>query len=141
MNQHHFKFTTLAFALTTIWTLYGFFEYFTEDQGLFHGLGVLMYFIGSMAVSLFVSIVLIFMRLVFCRSERKHLITDHFLYITVGIFNCYFFIIWLICLFLKDLILDTEISLFALGNLSVSIFIFFDVYYNKRIQREVTIVG
>jgi hypothetical protein len=42
-NKQHYKFIIFSFVLINIWTLYGFFDYFTDKDLIFHGLGLFIF--------------------------------------------------------------------------------------------------
>ncbi|WP_306568187.1 hypothetical protein, partial [Flavobacterium lindanitolerans] len=115
-----------------IWTLYGFFDYFTDKD--FHGLGLFIFYIYSIFSCLIFGAILILLRILYFKKERKDKLRTNFFYLFTGIFNTYIFIVWLVCLSLKILPIDDPLIFYLLGNLVISIFILLDIYYKKNLK-------
>ncbi|KQS45826.1 hypothetical protein ASG38_14520 [Flavobacterium sp. Leaf359] len=100
-NKQHYKFIIFSFILINIWTLYGFFDYFTDKDLIFHGLGLFIFYIYSIFSCLIFGAILILLRILYFKKERKDKLRTNFFYLFTGIFNTYIFIVWLVCLSLK----------------------------------------
>ena len=131
-DKQHYKFTTLSFILLNIWTLYGFFDYYTDKDGMFPGLDSFFFFVKSIFSCLILGVSLILMRILYFKKGRKNKVRANFFYIFTGIFNAYIFIVWLVCLFLKIFSFDQPLTFYILGNLVISVFIFLDIYYKRQ---------
>jgi len=129
-DKQHYKFTTLSFILINIWTLYGFFDYFSDKDLL----GLFLFYLYSIFSCLILGVSLILLRILYFKKERKNKIRINFFYIFTGIFNAYIFIVWLVCLFLKIFSLDQPLTFYILGNLVISLFILLDIYYIKNLK-------
>jgi uncharacterized membrane protein len=133
-NKQHYKFIIFSFILINIWTLYGFFDYFTDKDLIFHGLGLFIFYIYSIFSCLIFGAILILLRILYFKKEQKNKLRTNFFYLFTGIFNTYIFIVWLVCLSLKILPIDDPIIFYLLGNLVISIFILLDIYYKKNLK-------
>lgn len=139
-EKQQYKFTALSFVLINIWTLYAFFDYFTDNDLMFHGLGLFFFFWNSIFSCLILGFSLILLRILYFKKNRKHKLRTNFFYIFTGIFNAYVFIIWLICLSLKILLLEIPLTFFMIGNLLISAFIFLDIYYKKDMRTATDVI-
>ena len=129
-DKQHYKFTTLSFILINIWTLYGFFDYFSDKDLL----GLFLFYVYSIFSCLILGVSLILLRILYFKKERKNKVRTNFFYIFTGIFNAYIFIVWLVCLFLKIFSLDQPLTFYILGNLVISLFILLDIYHIKNLK-------
>lgn len=130
-DKQHYKFTTLSFILINIWTLYGFFDYFSDKDLL----GLFLFYVYSIFSCLILGVSLILLRILYFKKERINKVRNNFFYIFTGIFNAYIFIVWLVCLFLKIFSFDQPLTFYLLGDLVISVFIFLDIYYKKDLKR------
>ena len=130
-EKQHYKCTTLSFVLINIWTLYVFFDYFVTRHKIFSETGLFIFFVKSIFFCIVLGVTLILLRLFYFKKKRKDKLRANFFYIFAGVFNLYVFIIWLICLFLKLLPADTPLAFYMLGDLTIALFIGFDIYYKK----------
>ena len=133
-NKQHYKFIIFSFILINIWTLYGFFDYFTDKDLIFHGLGLFIFYIYSIFSCLILGAILILLRFLYFKKERKDKLRTNFFYLFTGIFNTYIFIVWVVCLSLKILPINDPLIFYLLGNLVISIFILLDIYYKKNLK-------
>ena len=129
-DKQHYKFTTLTFILINIWTLYGFFDYFSDKDLL----GLFLFYVYSIFSCLILGVSLILLRILYFKKERKNKVRTNFFYIFTGIFNAYIFIVWFVCIFLKIFSLDQPLTFYLLGNLVISICILLDIYYKKDLK-------
>ncbi|OJX51825.1 MAG: hypothetical protein BGO88_03600 [Flavobacterium sp. 38-13] len=133
-NKQHYKFIIFSFILINTWTLYGFFDYFTDKDLIFHGLGLFIFYIYSIFSCLILGAILILLRILYFKKERKDKLRTNFFYLFTGIFNTYIFIVWVVCLSLKILPINDPLIFYLLGNMVISIFILLDIYYKKNLK-------
>lgn len=133
-NKQHYKFIIFSFILINIWTLYGFFDYFTDKDLIFHGLGLFIFYIYSIFSCLILGAILILLRILYFKKERKDKLRTNFFYLFTGIFNTYIFIVWVVCLSLKILPINDPLIFYLLGNMVIPIFILLDIYYKKNLK-------
>lgn len=138
MREKIFKYSTLSFILINFWTLYLFFDYFTEKRGIFEALGLFFQFVGSIMYAVGFSCVLLIIRLIFHLRNKTNPLKTNFFYILCGIFNLNNFIIWSICIILKILEIGNEfLTIFMISSLLISCFIIVDIYkssFNQKIK-------
>ncbi|WP_297869541.1 hypothetical protein [uncultured Flavobacterium sp.] len=122
-------YSIISFVLLNIWTLYLFFDYFTEKEQMFHGLGLFFNFVNSMMYAVGLGCFLLVLRLVMFLKNKSNPLKSNFIYILCGIFNLNIFFVWLICIILKILeIGNGMLASFAFGSLLISGFIISDTY-------------
>lgn len=122
-------YSIISFVILNIWTMYLFFDFFTEQEQMFHGLGLLFNFLHSMIYAVGLGCFLLILRLVVFLKNKSNPLKSNFIYILCGIFNLNIFIIWLICIILKILeIGNGMLASFAFGSLLISSFIISDIY-------------
>ncbi len=138
MKEKIFKYSTLSLVLINFWTLYLFFDYFTEKRGIFEALGLFFQFAGSVVYAVAFSCVLLIIRLVFHLRKKTNPLKTNFFYILCGIFNLNNFIIWSICFVLKILeIGNCYLAIFIVSSFLISCFILVDIYQsNFRSKKE-----
>ena len=138
MKEQIYKFSTITFVIINIWTLYMFFDYFTEKSTMLHGLGLYFNFIYSLIYACRLGSVLMIVRLFLYLRKKTNPLKSNFFYIFCGIFNLNLFFIWLICISLNILDIDTGLIIFlAIGSLLISSFIIFDIYKSSfKIQKN-----
>jgi len=134
MTKNDFKFATISLLLINIWTLYGFFDYYT-DTGMFSGLGLLIFFGYSLVIACGAGFILLLSRFFFFKKDKKSLMINNFFYMFSGIFNLALFLIWSTALILKMLSIDDGTLFYALLNLIISIVTFIDIYRFRKISR------
>lgn len=123
------SYSLISFVLLNVWTLYLFFDYFTEKEQMFHGLGLFFNFVYSIICAVGLGSVLLIIRLIVFLKNKSNPLKSNFIYILCGIFNLNIFIIWLTCIVLKVLeISDGMLASFAIGSLLISSFIISDIY-------------
>jgi hypothetical protein len=123
------SYSVISFILINIWTLYLFFDYFTEKEQMFHGLCLFFNFVYSIVFAVGLGCVLLILRLIMFLKNKSNPLKSNFIYILCGIFNLNIFIIWLICLVLKILeISNGMLESYAIGSLLISSFIISDIY-------------
>ena len=131
MKEKIYKYSLITFVIINIITLYLFYDYFTEKQSIFHGIGIFFNFIRLIIFSLGLSLILLLVRFYFFIKEKKNYLKTNFFYVFSAIFSFNVFLNWVICICLDLFPLKTELTLIVLGLFSVSIFMLYDIYkYN-----------
>jgi hypothetical protein len=129
MAEKIFKYSTLSFILIIFWTLYLFFDYFTEKQGMFDSWGLLFNFFNSLLFAFGLACILLIIRLIFYIKKKQNVLKSNFLYILSGIFNLNLSIIWLICIILKVIdIGNAFLATFSISLFLIACFIITDIY-------------
>ena len=126
MKKKIYKYLLLSFILINFWTLYGFFNFFLEAPGWFHGFGVGIFYFDTLYVSLGIGFVLILLRLALYFLKKKNFLKTNFIYILTGIFNLNLCLIGLISLCLE--IFDIDFIPFIVALIIISAIINFDIY-------------
>jgi hypothetical protein len=134
MTKNDFKYAAISLLLINIWTLYGFFDYYT-DTGMLSGLGLLTFFGYSLFIACVAGFILLLSRFFFFKKENKSIIINNFFYMFSEIFSLSLFLIWLTAIILKVLSIDDGTLFYALPNLIISIVIFIDIYKFRKIKR------
>ena len=139
MKEKVLSYSIISFVLLNIWTLYVFFNYFTEKDNMFHGLSLLYNFAYSLLYAVGLGCILLIVRLILHLKKKTYTLKSNFFYILSGIFNLNNFIIWLICMVLKILNFDNDILAYlAIGSFLISSFIIIDIYKSVfRIDKTV----
>lgn len=135
MKEKILTYALLSFALLNIWSLYLFFDYFTEKDQIMHSLGLFLNFVYTAVAAVLLGGLLLVIRLIFHFMKKENPFQANFFYILSGIFNANIFIIWLISLYLNILELGSgRLQVCAFLSLLLSIVILSDVYksYRKR---------
>lgn len=131
MKEKIYKYSVITFVIINFITLYLFYDYFTEKPAMFHGLGLFFNFVRLIIISLGLGIILLLLRLYFYLRKKKNYLKTNFFYIFSAIFSFNLFINWVICLVMNLISFDTGFTLFILGIISTSIFMFYDIYQNN----------
>lgn len=128
MVEKIFKYSTLSFILINFWTLYLFFDYFTEKQGMFDSWGLLFNFVNSLFYAVGLACILLIIRLIFYIKKKQNVLKFNFLYILSGIFSLNL-IIWLICIILKVIDIGNEfLATISISLFLIACFIITDIY-------------
>ena len=134
MTKNDFKFAAISLLLINIWTLYGFFDYYT-DTGMLSGLGLLVFFGYSVFIACVAGFILLLSRFLYFKKAKKNKIINHFFYVFAGLFNLNLFIIWTTSIILKVLNLYDNTIFYAISSLLISIVIFIDIYRFRKISK------
>jgi len=119
----------VSFIMLNIWTLYLFFDFFMEKDGIMHSLGLFLNFIYTVIGAVTIGGILLLTRLVFHFQKKPNPLRGSFWYILCGMFNFNIFIIWSASMVLKILEVGSgRLEVFAVVSLLISILIFGDVY-------------
>ncbi|MBP6760003.1 MAG: hypothetical protein KA133_12185, partial [Flavobacterium sp.] len=119
MTKNDFKYAAISLLLINIWTLYGFFDYYT-DTGMLSGLGLLVFFGYSLFIASVLGFVLLLSRFFYFKKAKKNRIINHFFYVFAGLFNLNLFIIWTTSIILKVLNLYNNTIFYAISSLLIS---------------------
>ena len=135
MKETIFKNLALSLILTNIWTICAFFIYFFESPGWFHGFEVLFFYIYSCWISGGIGIILILLRLLYFKNDRKNKLCLNFTYSCIATFNLLLFLIFLILIFFQ--IMDRGfLEMFLFINPIIATFAYVDIF---KTIRQVTI--
>lgn len=97
MQKTFYKSLSISFLITTIWTLIGFFIYFYEEPGLFHGLKTLLYFVWSCWFSSGLSFLIILCCLL--KPQKRFLLKLGLLTIVITL-NAFYSLLYLLLIIL-----------------------------------------
>ncbi len=129
MKEKVLAYSVISLVLLYGWTLYLFFDYFTEKGIWFHGLGLFFNYVYSAMCAVGLGSLLLIIRLFFYLRGKINPLKSNFFYILCGIFNLNIFIIWLICIILRILEVRADILLSSvISSLLISTFIIQDIY-------------
>lgn len=129
MREKILTYAVISFILLNIWTLYLFFDYYTEKDQIMHGLGLFLNFIYTVMAAVALGGILLLIRLVFHFQKKPNPLQVNFLYILCGMFNFNIFIIWLTSISLKIFEEGNgRLEVFACCSLVISVAIFIDIY-------------
>lgn len=136
MKEKIYKYLLFSLLLINFWTLYGFFDFYLEPSGIFHGLGLMIFYFNSLLISIGVGIVLLILRLMIHLLKKENFLKTNFFYILAGAFNINLCLISFISICLEMLGIDFTPYLIAL--ILISIIFVIDIYKsnfkNKRIK-------
>ncbi|QBZ98539.1 hypothetical protein [Flavobacterium sangjuense] len=135
MKEKILTYAVISFVLLNIWSLYLFFDYFTEKDEIIHSLGLFLNFVYTAVAAVVLGGLLLLIRLIFHFRKKANPVEANFFYILSGIFNANIFIIWLISLSLHILEIGTgRLQVCAFFSLLLAIIILSDTYksYKKR---------
>ncbi|MCF6132514.1 hypothetical protein [Flavobacterium wongokense] len=119
----------ISFVILNIWTLYLFFDYYSEKDGIMHGLGLFLNFIYSVLFGVVLGGILLLIRLAFHFQKKSNPLQTNFLYLLCAMFNFNVFIIWLTSMSLHMIEVGSgRLEIFAFCSLLLSIIIFSDIY-------------
>lgn len=97
MQKTFYKSLSISFLITTIWTLIGFYIYFYEEPGLFHGFETLLYFVWSCWISSGLGILIILYCLL--KPQKRFLLKLGLLAIVITL-NAFYSLIYLLLIIL-----------------------------------------
>ncbi|MCF6129602.1 hypothetical protein L1S35_07955 [Flavobacterium sp. AS60] len=135
MKEKILTYALISFVLLNIWSLYLFFDYFTEKDEIMHSLGLFLNFVYTAVASVVLGGILLLIRLIVHFRKRANPLEGNFFYILSGIFNANIFIIWLISLSLHILQIGSgRLQVCAFFSLLLAVIILSDTYksYKKR---------
>lgn len=129
MREKILTHVVISFVLLNIWTLYLFFDYYMEKDGILHSLGLFLNFIYTVMATVAIGGLLLLIRLVFHFRKKPNPLRGSFWYILCGMFSFNIFIIWSASMLLEILEVGSgRLEVFAFASLLISVLIFIDVY-------------
>lgn len=128
MKKHFYKYCALSLLFTTLWTAYGFFDYFLNDSSVAHRINSLVYYFYSIVGSISLGVIVLLLHLYFYFTKKSKHILSSFFFIFAVIFNLYMALIWAVCIGLDLLPAKIEFTYFVLGSLLISSFLAYDIY-------------
>lgn len=126
---------TLSFIVINIWSLYCFFDYFTEEESFLRSLGVYFDFYITTLFCITIGVVLLLLRLLVFKKSKGYKLKNNIVYLFVGIFNLNIFVIWIIIFTLQLIQLKIDLIYFPIGNCVLSGIILSDIFeLNTKIK-------
>jgi len=135
MKKHFYKYCALSLLFTTLWTLYGFFDYFITKSFEYS----LVYYFYSILASIIVGSILFLLHLFFYFTKKSKHVLSSFFFIFSVVFNLYMALIWAVCIGLDLLPANIEFTFFVIGSLLISSFLAYDIYkivFEKRLKNK-----
>ena len=139
MREKILLYALISLVLINVWSLYLFFDYFTEKDAILHSLGLFLNFVYTLVTVVVLGGLLLGIRLFFHWQKKANPLQANFLYIFSGIFNLNIFLIWLTSMSLDILELGSgRLEIGAFCALLVAVLILADVYQSsfKTIHSE-----
>ena len=118
MSQNFYKQVAISQPIVSGWILYTFFDYLTDKDTMFKGLGLYIFFLGSCMWISGISILVMILRFTWFRKSYKEVLCPNFIYVLAGVFNSYLTVIWIVILVLGLI----DLYFFSIGSLLVSLF-------------------
>ena len=128
MKKEFYKYCALSLLITTLWTLYGFFDYFLNDSSTSHRINSLVFYFYSIVAAISLGAIVLLLHLFFYFTRKSSHILNTFFYIFAVVFNLYMSLIWGVCIYFGFLHASMEFSFFILGSLVISSFLAYDIY-------------
>ena len=128
MKKEFYKYCALSLLITTLWTLYGFFDYFLNDSSTSHRINSLVFYFYSIVAAISLGAIVLLLHLFFYFTRKSSHILNTFFYIFAVVFNLYMSLIWGVCIYFGFLHASMEFSFFILGSLIISSFLAYDIY-------------
>jgi len=126
---------TLSFIVINFWSLYCFFDYFTDEAAFLRGLGVYFDFFFTTLFCITTGVVLLLLRLLVFKKSKAYKLKNNIVYLFVGIFNLNVFVIWIIIFTLQLIQLKIDLIYFPIGNCVLSGIILSDIFeLNTKIK-------
>ncbi len=127
----------ISFVVLNMWTLYLFFDYFTEKDQIMHSLGLFLNFIYTVIAAVSVGGILLSIRLVHHFQQKPNVMPANFLYMLCAMFNFNIFVVWANSMLLGILEEGNgRLMILAIASLLISLSIFIDIYRSGfRAQR------
>lgn len=126
---------TLSFIVINFWSLYCFFDYFTDEAAFLRGLGVYFNFYFTTLFCITTGVALLLLRLLVFKKSKGYKLKNNIIYLFVGIFNLNIFVIWIIIFTLHLIQLKIDLIYFPIGNCVLSGIILSDIFeLNTKIK-------
>jgi hypothetical protein len=127
---------TLSFIVINFWSLYCFFDYFTDKAAVFRGLGVFFDFYFTTLFCITTGVVLLLLRLLVFKKGKGYKLKNNIIYLFIGIFNLNIFAIWIIIFTLQLIQLKIDLIYFPIGNCVLTGIILSDIFeLNTKIKK------
>ena len=134
-KEQLYRNATLSFIIINFWSLYCFFDYFTDEAPFFRGLGVFYDFYLTTLFCITTGVVLLLLRLFIFKKDKDYKLKNNIVYLFIGIFNLNIFTIWIIIFTLQLFQLKTDLIYFPIGNCVLSGIILSDIFeLNTKIK-------
>jgi membrane protease YdiL (CAAX protease family) len=134
MTKQHYKSLSLTFLIIIIWTVYVFFDYFSEIDG-FIKLTLFFDYYSAVVFSSGLAAINVILRFTRFRKKNTDAFKDNFFYVFSAIANLFLSIVWFIYLIITKqstleflTTFDTS-TLFIDSNIIFAILILIDIYY------------
>jgi hypothetical protein len=135
-KEQLYRNATLSFIIINFWSLYCFFDYFTDEAAFLRGLGVYFDFFYTTLFCITTGVVLLLLRLLVFKKSKGYKLKNNIAYLFVGIFNLNVFVIWIIIFTLQLIQLKIDLIYFAIGNCILSGIILSDIFeLNTKIKQ------
>lgn len=137
MTKQHYKSLSLTFLIILIWSVYVFFDYFSETDG-FIRLTLFFDYYTAVLFSSGLGAINIVLRFTKYRKWNTDIFKDNFFYVFSAFANLFLSIVWFIYLIItKQSILEflTTIdysTIFIDSNILFTVFILMDIYYFRQ---------
>lgn len=128
MKEKIYKYLLFSLLLINFWTLYGFFDFYLEPPGIFHGFGLGIFYFNSLFISIGVGILLLVLRLAIYLLKKKNFLKTNFFYILGGTFNINLCLISFISICLEILRPDIDFIPYLIALILTSIIFVIDIY-------------
>ncbi len=129
LKEKILSYAVISFVLLNCWSLYLFFDYFTEKDEIMHSLGLFLNFVYTAVAAVGLGVLLLGIRLIYHAQNKANPLRSNFFYILCGIFNLNIFVIWLISLSLNILEIGSgRLEVCAFCSLLIAVLILSDVY-------------
>jgi hypothetical protein len=126
---------TLSFIVINFWSLYCFFDYFTDKAAVFRGLGVYFDFFFTTLFCIATGVILLLLRLLVFKKNKGYKLKNNIFYLFIGIFNFNVFVIWIIIFTLQLIQLKIDALYYPIGNIIISGIILSDTFeLNTKIK-------
>lgn len=126
---------TLSFIVINFWSLYCFFDYFTDEAAFLKSLGVYFDFFFTTLFCLTTGVVLLLLRFLVFKKSKTYKLKNNIIYLFVGIFNLNIFVIWIIIFILQLIQLKIDLIPYPIGNFVLSVIILNDIFeLNMKIK-------
>lgn len=127
---------TLSFIVINFWSLYCFFDYFTEEASFLRSLGVYFDFYITTLFCITIGVVLLLLRLLVFKKNNDYKLKNNIIYLFVGIFNTNILVIWLVIYALQLIPLKTDLIYYPIVNSFLAGIILSDIFELKTKIKE-----
>ena len=142
MTKEHFKSLAFTFLITTVWSVYVFFDYYA-DKSFMPGFTLYFDFFSADTFVIGLAVINLLLRFTIFRENNLQKFKDNFFYVFAAFSNATLAIVWFIYLIISKSSIIEFISamepatFYILLNLILGLFISFDIYiYKSKIIEE-----